>query len=508
MASKAILIPRGVSENLRSKLIIMRAFLLFTFLLLFMLPPPSQSQGGTESFAVAIFENNKGVALGPLVRGVSYIATGYIIPWDIYQDSCESFPECGFMFRDSVINDDGTVSYFVTPQDTAVVIGDWDCRGMFLTDFNEVNANGGLADNSTQTFTFYNSGNSLSPCPGGCTIVTEGPVILASKNGPDENVWFDRTIAGATNQFKSIRGEVNQVRYNKVGEQHEGKGRIQEVIFHFSESEEPEQFFEELDVSVNANSITLIGYADSLGNPGFGSNLTMEGVIYSGGTFENDPDSGMDPNGNATLDSIGKWTARGWWISNRVDNNIPLGHRYTLEDGFVMANQQIFEFTHPTLGPLQIMTEGRDFSLLDSNNIVQRAVVGATDALTGHRGECIEDIVGINASGGFNFSYAFETQKVITSAKEPITPRKTLSLFPNPASDHLAVALNQVKEKGDYSIEIFDVTGELVLHRVLNVSTNYFQLHLDVSAIPPGWYGLVLKSGNLVVDSERFIKVR
>jgi hypothetical protein len=82
-----------------------------------------------------------------------------------------------------------------------------------------------------------------------------------------------------------------------------------------------------------------------------------------------------------------------------------------------------------------------------------------------------------------------------------------MKLFPNPVTYRLNVALDNVHDFGRYTLDITDATGRLMLQRILEAPAKYCQFNLDVSKLPPGWYGLVLKKEGVVLNREGFSKV-
>ena len=142
------------------------------------------------------------------------------------------------------------------------------------------------------------------------------------------------------------------------------------------------------------------------------------------------------------------------------------------------------------------------------NSEIARSVVGGTDALFGHRGESIQTIVGRNLSGGFNFSYSFETM-VVGVEEEPadLISSSKLLLYPNPASNNINLRLEDILVKGTYSVEILDALGRLVLQRELHADFNTLEWNLDVSSFTPGWYGMALRREGQFIGSKSFSKI-
>ena len=78
------------------------------------------------------------------------------------------------------------------------------------------------------------------------------------------------------------------------------------------------------------------------------------------------------------------------------------------------------------------------------------------------------------------------------------------SIYPIPTDDYLNLEI-QMLERSDIQIEVFDVTGQKVLERLLNnyqAGTNHISLNLGM--LEAGMYTLQLKT-NYTVQSKKFM---
>ena len=79
------------------------------------------------------------------------------------------------------------------------------------------------------------------------------------------------------------------------------------------------------------------------------------------------------------------------------------------------------------------------------------------------------------------------------------------SLFPNPSVSGEVQIVIQIKEAGDYKVQIFDLSGRqvaLIAHE--NFPAGTYHLPVNTSALKSGTY-LARFSGNDVLDVKKFV---
>lgn len=491
----------------------MRTTLLFVLLCMLIYPWTVQCQiVKQDSFSVTHVSNGVEVKITPgdfrsdsshQFRGNNYIIGAWLFSGDFFEENCPDDWTCGLTV-DTIFDTNGDIqNLVVTPLDTTITIGDWDCMGFM--NGNEVNLGifgegEKFVEHSTQSFTFLPTDLSGSPCPDGCTIITDGPIKCSPPDGDTGlRECVARVIAGGTNKFQFMRGEVSTIISNG------GNAAGWPNILHNFEINLLEDalptYLQEVDVSVKRQTLTTSGALNpDTGLPIRGTPLIMEGVIYASGTLASNPNGGINANGNASLDSIGTWTARGWWLNDEQD----------LDDGYFVAGKQVFDFDDPQMGHLQIMTNGKDQAI--PGVPVPQVVSGATDALFGHKGQCLQTIIGKNESEGWNFSYSFATARYdfatdTEEATQKIYP-VSMKLYPNPVADRMNIEIQHVRDPGRYSLEISDATGKQVLQKTTELLLGNFQTQLEVTSLPQGWYGIVLKKDGLILLTKGFAVVR
>lgn len=495
----------------------MRTILLFPlFLFLIAFPKAFQAQS-VDSFSVVLAPNynaryfnfpENSPAWSANGRGINYNIKGFLYPGSYFEENCPLTLNCGIVV-DTIFDFNGDVlAIEVNPEDTTLVIGDWDCRSFIVGGnvIGTINDEETIGEIACQTFNFYP--HPESPCPQGCYVVTEG--LLDRVNASEDGKSGARSLTGGTNEFKYIRGDLtgfhlpssNPLAADTIVSYGRNKTGAPNLTYNFKYDflTLEDEYEWSLNISIKQQTLIVDGPRDSItGLPERGAILILSGVIYDGGVLDTNPNGGLDANGYAEYDSIGTWTMKGTWTSSDYD----------LNDGLFLVYKQYFELTHPSLGSTTIITDSESEEGTLLNEPLQQLVVGGTGQLMGHMGESSQTIIGQNTSGGWNISYTFETSGILTGTENlPKEPSLSLLLYPNPATNQLTVKLENIKDFGVYTIEISDVRGQRMLSRDFDLHSSTFVWNTKVSAFASGWYGLVLKKDGQVVGSKGFSKVR
>jgi predicted outer membrane repeat protein len=112
------------------------------------------------------------------------------------------------------------------------------------------------------------------------------------------------------------------------------------------------------------------------------------------------------------------------------------------------------------------------------------------------------DILG-NPRVGAPDAGAFENQDPL--GIEIIQNQGQLTLMPNPAFDHTNLSLTN-DWKGDIKISILNASGKMYMHSVLKKTSQDFLQNLDLNALNPGTYILIVQSENRKISTP-FIKI-
>lgn len=153
-----------------------------------------------------------------------------------------------------------------------------------------------------------------------------------------------------------------------------------------------------VDVACDANTFKFSGPTDANGDPAGGANFVVEGVIYEPGTFAKfGANSGLLPNGDPEFPNrvIGRWTCRGWFTNDGIA---------TVTGPFV-ATTQLYDFDLSNPGAELLVSDG--IELIDLNVPFSRAITGGTGRYRFARGQVVQEAVGANATGLFNFEFDF-----------------------------------------------------------------------------------------------------
>ncbi len=177
-----------------------------------------------------------------------------------------------------------------------------------------------------------------------------------------------------------------------------------------------------LDVCCNANSIRFTGPqgpnpndpTDLGPHPYYGASFVVQGTIYPDEFFSlNGNSSGLNKDGSPTFpnDMIGTWICRGWFAGDSngdgsitSEDNDAKGGILTPSGRFVVTTQ-IYDLNLDRPGAQTLISDGSE--LIDINVPFKRAVTGGTGRFRNSRGEVTQTAIGANATGLFNFQFAF-----------------------------------------------------------------------------------------------------
>ena len=150
------------------------------------------------------------------------------------------------------------------------------------------------------------------------------------------------------------------------------------------------------DVACDANSFRFEGPTTPAGPDG-GASFVVEGVIYPGGTFDdNGSGSGLNPDGTAEFPDlvIGRWYCRGWFVNEGI----------ATPSGVFVVTTQIYDVGDEP-GQTTMVSDG--IELIDLNLPFERAITGGTGQYARGDGVVIQEAVGANSTGLFNFTFDF-----------------------------------------------------------------------------------------------------
>jgi len=97
-----------------------------------------------------------------------------------------------------------------------------------------------------------------------------------------------------------------------------------------------------------------------------------------------------------------------------------------------------------------------------------------------------------------------EPKIIISDCDNSSEPFVLISMYPNPVNNILTVSINQAS-KGRVTINVYDVLGQIVMQKELELTSGYHQVNLDFTELSSAIYSVMLISGNRSI-SEKVIK--
>ena len=152
----------------------------------------------------------------------------------------------------------------------------------------------------------------------------------------------------------------------------------------------------EFDVACDANTFHFEGPSTPAGPDG-GASFVVQGVIYPAGTFAaNGAGSGLSPDGTPEFPDlvIGRWYCRGWFVNEG----------FAATSGVFVVTTQIYDVGDDP-GQTTMVSDGVE--LIDVNVPFERAITGGTGQYGRSAGVVIQEAIGANATGLFNFTFDF-----------------------------------------------------------------------------------------------------
>jgi len=91
----------------------------------------------------------------------------------------------------------------------------------------------------------------------------------------------------------------------------------------------------------------------------------------------------------------------------------------------------------------------------------------------------------------------------------PLTPDLnsfSFKMYPNPTVNNVWFNVNNQKAKGDFTVEVYDLTGRKIINQNLGQFVNQELMELTVSGLNAGVYLVKVKIGNFNSDVIKLIK--
>ncbi len=87
----------------------------------------------------------------------------------------------------------------------------------------------------------------------------------------------------------------------------------------------------------------------------------------------------------------------------------------------------------------------------------------------------------------------------------PFAAIKDQTLYPNPADDYVITTIESHIDR-EAQIEFYDINGRLVKTKLIQLQKGFQSLEFNITNLSSGVHHLVLKSGNQIISTQRFIK--
>jgi len=94
----------------------------------------------------------------------------------------------------------------------------------------------------------------------------------------------------------------------------------------------------------------------------------------------------------------------------------------------------------------------------------------------------------------------------MVSAPNPELPALSFKLYPNPAINKIWFEVNNQSAKGDFMVEVYDITGRKIISQNLGQFVNQELKELSVTTLKSGIYLIKVIIGNFNSDITKLIK--
>lgn len=174
-------------------------------------------------------------------------------------------------------------------------------------------------------------------------------------------------------------------------------------------------------------------------------------------------------------------------------------------------NNQAGAFSNPADGIQVTDLNGRQYpehSRRNENNIFEVEWMAPAEG-TGEVRFYSSVVAANNGSGSGGDGSAFLNNPVIlseavTSSRETAPLLSSFSVFPNPVADYLQLQW-EGQERGVLRIEVFDLSGQLLVQQPQQMAASTQSASIDVSSLPSGLYQLRITDGQRQ-NVQRFVK--
>jgi len=118
-----------------------------------------------------------------------------------------------------------------------------------------------------------------------------------------------------------------------------------------------------------------------------------------------------------------------------------------------------------------------------------------------------EPVIETLTGGSYILSQGFQQGNLWgDDAPNPVLPSLTFKMYPNPAISKLWFEVNNQGAKGDFIVNVYDITGRVIINENLGQFVNQEQKEFTVSSLKPGVYLVKVQIGRYNSDVIKLIK--
>lgn len=119
-----------------------------------------------------------------------------------------------------------------------------------------------------------------------------------------------------------------------------------------------------------------------------------------------------------------------------------------------------------------------------------------------------EPVIGDVSGGSIILTQGFQQGNLLGTdiPENPEEMNTSFRMFPNPANDKVQFVVNNKEAKGDFMVDVFDITGRKILSQKLGQYTPLETVSLPVSSLKAGVYLVKVSVGGFTSELLKLIK--
>ncbi len=119
-----------------------------------------------------------------------------------------------------------------------------------------------------------------------------------------------------------------------------------------------------------------------------------------------------------------------------------------------------------------------------------------------------EPVIATLSSANLMLTQGFQ-QGNLFGTDVPLNPNLNsfnFKMYPNPANNKVWFDVNNQKAKGDFVVEVYDITGRKIINQNLGQFVNQELMELSIATLKPGIYLVNVRIGNFNGDVIKLVK--